>query len=94
VWHGCAILREMKDRTVGSKQIARWINERGLQDIVAFLLDVGRPFGIFAAQAAYLIEPIFGSHQGLLRDLAAFLEDPDQVEGLIKQLGKDVEDHG
>jgi len=84
----------MEDRVIDSKRIARWFNERGLQDIAAFLLDVGRPFGVFAAQAAYLIEPIFGSHQGILRDFAAFLEDPDQVESLMEQLGKEGEDHG
>lgn len=92
--HVCAILREMKDNLINSKRIARWFNERGLQDIAAFLVDVVRPFSVFAAQTAYFIEPILGGHNGLIRDLAQFLEDPDQMDELIDQLYEDVEDNG
>ena len=84
----------MKEHSIDSKRIARWINERGLQDIVAFLGDVTRPFGVFAAQTAYLIEPLIGGYHEWLRDIAALLEDPDQMQALMDQLDKGSEDHG
>lgn len=76
----------MKDHSIDSKRIARWINERGLQDIAAFLLTVARPFGIFVAQTAYFIEPVFGDQNGIFREIAAILEDPDQMQELMDQL--------
>jgi hypothetical protein len=94
VGHLCAILREMKDNAIDSKRIASWFNERGLQDIAAFLLDVAKPFGVLAAQTAYLIEPIFGGHRGLMHDLAQFLEDPDQMDELMDQLYREEDKHG
>jgi hypothetical protein len=84
----------MKEHSIDSKRIARWIDERGLQDIVAFLVDVARPFGVFAAQTAYLIEPLFGGQHDWLRDFAALLEDPDQMRALMDHLDKETEDHG
>ena len=84
----------MKEHSIDSKRIARWIDERGLQDIVAFLVDVARPFGVFAAQTAYLIEPLVGGQHDWLRDLAALLEDPDQMQALMDHLDKETEDHG
>ncbi len=86
VWHLCAILREMKDHSIESKRIARWINERGLQDIAAFLLDVARPFGIFIAQTTYFLEPLMGHQNEFIRNLAAILEDSDQMEELMDQI--------
>jgi hypothetical protein len=84
----------MKEHSIDSKRIARWIDERGLQDIVAFLVDMIRPFGVFAAQTAYLIEPLVGTQNDWLRDLAALLEDPDQLDAMMDQLDKEIEDHG
>jgi hypothetical protein len=84
----------MKEHSIDSKSIARWIDERGLQDIAAFLVDVARPFGVFAAQTAYLIEPLVGNHHNWLRDLAALLEDSDQMQELMDQLNREKEDHG
>jgi hypothetical protein len=94
VSHLCAILREMKEHSIDSKRIARWIGETGLQDIVAFLLDVARPFGVFIAQTAYIIEPVIGGHHDLLRDFAALLEDPDHMQELMDQLDTEKEAHG
>jgi hypothetical protein len=84
----------MKEHSIDSKRIARWIDERGLQDIVAFLVDMIRPFGVFAAQTAYLIEPLIGTQNDWIRDLAALLEDPDQLDAMMDQLDKEKEDHG
>jgi hypothetical protein len=94
VWHLCAILREMKGHSIDSKRIARWINQRGLQDIVAFLVDVAQPFSVLAAQTAYFLEPLIGDQNGLLREIVAILEDPDQKEALMEQLNQGREDHG
>ena len=84
----------MKEHSIDSKRIARWVNERGLQDIVVFLVDVARPFGDLAAQTAYFLEPLLGGQNGLLRDLAVLLEDSDQMETFLDQLNKETEDHG
>lgn len=78
----------MKDKPIDSDQIARWLNNQGLQGIVAFLLEVGRPFYVLAAQAAYIAEPIFGGQRGLFHDLARILEDPEQVDKLMDELNK------
>ena len=80
----------MKDKSINTRQIARWLNDQGLQGIAAFLLEVGKPFGVLAAQAAYIAEPFFGGQRGLFRDLARFLEDPEQIEALMDQLHKEV----
>jgi len=82
----------MKDKPIDTHQIARWLNDQGLQGIVAFLLEVGRPFGVLAAQTVYIAEPFFGGKRGLFRDLARFLEDPEQIDALMDQLHKDVRD--
>jgi hypothetical protein len=84
----------MKDNLIDSRRIASWFNERGLQDIAAFLVDVMRPFSVFAAQTAYFVEPILGGRNTLFRDLAQFLEDPDQMDELLDQLYKEVENNG
>ena len=84
----------MKDESIDSKRIARWVNERGLQDIAAFLLDVARPFGLLAAQTAYFLEPLIGVHKGLIRELAELMGDPDQMETLLDQLNQEKDNHG
>jgi hypothetical protein len=76
----------MEDQSIEPRQIARWLNNRGLQGIAAFLLELGRPFGFFAAQAAYIAEPFFGGQRGLFRDLARLLEDPEQMDQLMDHL--------
>lgn len=83
----------MKETTIDSKRIASWVNERGLQDIAAFLVDAVRPFGLIAAQTAYFLEPLIGGQNGLLRELANILSDEDQMETLLGQLNQEREDH-
>ena len=78
----------MKDKPNNTSQIARWLNDQGLQSIVAFLLEVGRPFGVLVAQAAYIAEPFFGGQRGLFRDIAHVLEDPEQIDEIMDQLRK------
>jgi len=76
----------MKDQPIKTRQIARWLNNQGLQGVAAFLLEVGRPFSVLGAQAAYIVEPLFGSRKGLFQDLARLLEDPEQIDALMDQL--------
>jgi hypothetical protein len=76
----------MEDQSIEPRQIARWLNNQGLQGIAAFLLELGRPFGFFAAQAAYIAEPFFGGQRGLFLDLARLLEDPEQMDQLMDHL--------
>jgi predicted PurR-regulated permease PerM len=76
----------MKDQSIDSKRIARWINERGLQDIAAFLLVLVRPFGIFIAQTTYFLEPLLGGRNAVIRDFTIILEDSEQMEELLDQL--------
>ena len=75
----------MKDQPNKTRQIASWLNDQGLQGVAAFLLEVGRPFSILGAQAAYIVEPLFGSQRGLFQDLARILEDPEQIDALMDQ---------
>jgi hypothetical protein len=40
------------------------------------------------------LEPLIGDQNGLLREIVAILEDPDQKEALMEQLNQGREDHG
>ena len=82
----------MEDQSINTKQIARWINNQGLQGIVAFLLEVGRPFSVLGAQVAYIAQPLFGRQGKLFQDLARFLEDPEQIDALMDQLTNEMSD--
>ena len=82
----------MEDQSINTNQIARWLNDQGLQGIAAFLLEVGRPFSVLGAQVAYIAEPLFGGQRKLFQDLAQFLEDPEQIDALIDQLNHEVSD--
>jgi hypothetical protein len=84
----------MKDNAIDSKRIASWFNEKGLQDIAAFLLDVAKPFGIFAAQTAYFLEPMIGGQSGWVQELAQFFEDPTQMDELMEQLYSEEGNNG
>jgi hypothetical protein len=83
----------MKETTIDSKRIARWVNERGLQDIAAFLVDAVRPFGLLAAQTVYFFEPLVGGRNGLLHELANILSDSDQMDTLLDQMNQERKDH-
>jgi hypothetical protein len=82
----------MEDQSIDSRQIARWLNDQGLQGIAAFLLELGRPFGVLAAQAAYLAEPFFGKQKGMFRDLGRILEDPVQLDAIMFHLESEGEE--
>jgi hypothetical protein len=82
----------MEEQSINTKQIARWLNDHSLQGIAAFLLEVGRPFSLLGAQAAYLAEPLFGGQRKVFRDFAQFLEDPEQIDAFMAQLTNDMSD--
>jgi hypothetical protein len=80
----------MKEQPINTRKIARWLNNQGLQGIAAFLLEVGKPFSVLGAQAAYIAEPLFGGRRKLFQDFARFLEDSEQIDTFMDQLNEEV----
>jgi hypothetical protein len=62
----------------------RW----GLRDFAATMLEAAGPLTILGAQVVYILQPILGrwSQTGTLPQLAALLEQPDQVREFIHYL--------
>ncbi|MGD8814089.1 MAG: hypothetical protein PVI78_06390 [Anaerolineales bacterium] len=63
-----------------------WLQEMGLSDFIAAVLEAAGPLAILGAQAIFMIEPLVSTPGGRLGELAQKLEDPVQVEGLVKRL--------
>lgn len=62
----------------------RW----GLRDFAASLLEAAGPLTILGAQMVYILQPILGrwSQTNALPELAALLEQPEQVREFIHYL--------
>ncbi|HEY46739.1 MAG: hypothetical protein AMJ88_05060 [Anaerolineae bacterium SM23_ 63] len=67
-------------------RITRWLHRAGLNEPAAFLLEAVGPLLLFGAQVAFLFEPLFGTTENSLNDLAQMLEDPAQVTLLVENL--------
>ncbi len=72
-----------------SEEILAWLERMGLEEPAAALLEAGRPLAVLAAQATYLLEPFVGNGGGLMRKLAALLEDDEQLTALTDKLRKE-----
>lgn len=79
----CAAMEQSKDST---ERVARWLRRSGLEGVAAFILEAAGPLVVIGAQAAYLIEPLFGSPDSPLGDFARVMEDPGMTSALIEQL--------
>ena len=82
----------MNNEGAVSERVARWLQRVGLNQPVAFLLEAIGPLAFIGAQAAFLVEPMFGVSNNPIGDLARLLEDPTQVSELVKRLR--TEDEG
>jgi hypothetical protein len=72
-------------------RVTRWLHRVGLNVPAAFLLEAAGPLLPLGAQAAFLLEPLFGTAENSLNDLAQILEDPDQVSSLVENLRSEGE---
>jgi hypothetical protein len=63
--------------------LARRLQQAGLGQAAAVLLDAAGPLTWVAAQMGYLAEPLFGMSGSQVADMARLLEDPDQVSNLV-----------
>ena len=82
----------MNNEGVVSERVARWLQRVGLNQPAAFLLEAIGPLAFLGAQAAFLVEPMFGVSNNPIGDLARLLEDPTQVSELVERLR--TEDEG
>lgn len=81
------------NETIGTpERVAGWLRRARLDGLAVVLLEAFNPWTALGAQAAYLLEPIFGFSDGRLREVARLLEDPDQVADLIAYLHKEDEE--
>ena len=76
-----------------AQQIEQWaerIEQAGLVPIVTTLLELARPLGFLASQALLLSEPLLSGFSGhnTMHKTANLLEDPEQVDQLLKRLSE------
>jgi hypothetical protein len=81
----------MNKHEKSTDRVARWLHRAGLNEPAAFLLEAVGPLLLFGAQVAYLFEPLFGSVQNPLHDLASTLEDPAEISLLVENLRSEGE---
>jgi hypothetical protein len=73
-------------------RLSAWIQAKGLAVPAMFLLEVGKPLALIGSQLFYLFQPLMGFPLGGGLDertadrYAAFLEDPANVERLLRRL--------
>lgn len=69
-----------------SDQIVKRLRRAGLNGVAALFLEAFGPLALLGSQAAYLIEPLFGSWGDQVGELARLLEDPSALPALVEQL--------
>ena len=82
----------MNSRGAVSERVTSWLRRVGLNEYAAFLLEAIGPFAFLGAQAAFLVEPLFGPSDNPVSDLARLLEDPTQVSALVERLRMEEEE--
>ena len=74
-----------------TEDLARKLRRTGMGGVAAMLLEAAGPLTLIGAQAAYIVEPLFGGEE--LHDIGRVLEDPEKVRRLIDQLRADLADN-
>ena len=63
-----------------------WLQNAGLAEFTAVVLEAAGPLTVLGAQAIFMLEPLVSSPGSELRGLAHTLDDPEQVENLVQRL--------
>ncbi|HEY71456.1 MAG TPA: hypothetical protein G4O08_12825 [Anaerolineae bacterium] len=87
-WDGCAILRAMDAQRQFTDRMVEWLQAMGLAEFAAVVLEAAGPLNILGAQAIFMIEPLVSTPGGALGEFGQKLEDPLQVENLVRRLRK------
>ena len=74
---------------MATERIAKLLRRAGMDTFAVFLLEAGGPLVPLAAQAAYILEPLFGKQRNVVGDLARILDDPVEVETLVEHLSRE-----
>ena len=85
-WGWRVVLYSADEMDIGddfAHNLARRLQQAGLGQAAAVLLDAAGPLTWVAAQMGYLAEPLFGMSGSQVADMARLLEDPDQVSNLV-----------
>jgi hypothetical protein len=69
-----------------TKKFVRWLRQMGLNGLAASLLEAAGPLASVGAQVTYMIEPLIGTRDSQISELARTLEDPEGVLQLIEAL--------
>ena len=69
-----------------TKKFVRWLRQMGLNGLAASLLEAAGPLAYLGAQVTYMIEPLIGTRDSQISELARTLEDPEGVLQLIEAL--------
>lgn len=85
-WGWRVVLYSADEMDIGddfAHNLARRLQQAGLGQAAAVLLDAAGPLTWVAAQMGYLAGPLFGTSGSQVADMARLLEDPDQVSNLV-----------
>ena len=63
-----------------------WLQNAGLAELAAVMLEAAGPLTVLGAQAIFMLEPLVRSSGSALGALAHSLEDSEQVENLVQRL--------
>ena len=75
-----------------SREIARRITALGMGSVAHFSLQAARPLALPAAQILWMAQPLLATfwQPGQVADWAQFLEEPDSIDILLKDLESDA----
>lgn len=84
--------REMEKQRFAS-QIADYLSDRGLVSLALTGLEVGRPLAFMGGQLLWILQPTAGLlfPRQRIAQLATFLEDPEAVNQLVRNLSERIE---
>jgi len=68
------------------RRLSDWLQRTGLGDFAAALLEAGRPLAPLGAQLSYMAEPLFSGLGLPLHEMGQVLEDPRQLDQLMRRL--------
>ena len=72
-------------------RVADWLLQMGLADFTATSLEAAGPLTVVGAQLVYLFEPLFSDRHGIVRGIAATLEDDRLLKAFIARLREEAQ---
>jgi hypothetical protein len=75
----------LSDKQLPGRMIG-WLQNAGLAELTAVLLEAAGPLTNLGAQAILMVEPLVSHRGSAVGEFARTLEDPDRVADLVQRL--------